>query len=115
MNTTPLRGYTIVSLLSQEMLRKMEKPENAAKGNNWREFSFYDLFSMLREEVAELSEQVMFVDSPDCHPSRENLNAIISECADVANFCAMIVDKASAIRSHIEVIEIASQSRIVPA
>ena len=67
-----------------EMAKKLGLPKNEAKGSYMAEKP-EDLFLSFVTEAKELSEAL----SAD-QPSSPNGPAIISECADVANFAMMI-------------------------
>jgi len=78
------RGKKQVEWFREQMLQKLQ--ENSHK-SGWKDIPLCDLLSLLRMEVLELEEEL----------SREeiNANALIRECADVANFAMMIADIAS--------------------
>ena len=59
--------------------------ENAYKGS-WREVSTGSLFTLLLHEVAELNEAL--------HDAKPDRFKVVSECADILNFAAMIADLA---------------------
>lgn len=61
--------------------------KNRIKGDRkaWLDTDYQILFDKLQEETEELRHEVYYED---------NYEAIISECADVANFAMMIADKA---------------------
>ena len=77
--TTPAQEKQLVANLSREMLRKL-------RVNRWKEhwcnLSALEARDALEEEVAELNEAVVNGDP----------RLIREECADVANFAAMIAD-----------------------
>jgi len=59
-------------------------PKNVAKGD-WRDMSYYELLTRLRDELAELQEEI------DHGPQ----GSIVMEACDVAAFAFMIADKAA--------------------
>ena len=65
------------------MLKKMRKHRKKA---HWRTVTNEYLFTRLCDEAEELANELM-VDKPSA-------KSIILECADIANFCMMIADKA---------------------
>lgn len=70
------------------MERKLREKDH--KGG-WDDMDFGVLLIMLREEVQELDDAIeTYKDTPD----GENLEDMILECADVANFAMMIADRA---------------------
>lgn len=69
---------------------------NAHK-SHWREESMGWLLDRLREEAGELSNAILQLDSSG-NKTEELKRAVISECADVANFAAMIADVARDMR-----------------
>jgi len=92
-----IRGEMMVMNLAQEQMRKLRLPENRSKGS-WENDHPLTLFVRLTEEVRELREELHLSFSFSSHSSmlrREDLDKILSECADVANFAAMIADVCS--------------------
>ena len=81
--TTPERTASteaeLVQWFGDHMLAKLR--ENAHKGH-WSTVDAQQLLEMLRAEVVELGEAF----------AGESIEAIVRECADVANFAAMIAD-----------------------
>ena len=65
--------------------KQMEKnlKENDHK-SGWQGMDVSELWSMLNEEMSELSYEI--------HDDKPTAEFIISECADVANFAMMIAD-----------------------
>lgn len=70
--------------------RKLRMPANIAKGDTWMQESTEDLLKLAYEEMAELADELSEM---AIRPSPMSARKVIDECADVANFLAMIVDK----------------------
>ena len=73
----PREDHRIIAALSERMADKMEKNRHKA---HWNTVSQAWLFSRLEEELTELEQALMLGGDVE------------SECADVANFAAMIAD-----------------------
>lgn len=89
------RGKVMIDHLVLEMERKLQSPQNLRKGQ-WDHDHPHALFVRLCEEIKELRDELETVFS-NCVNTRhlitnEEYNAILSECADVANFAGMIAD-----------------------
>ena len=81
-----MRGEEEVKWFSEQMLAKLER--DAHKGG-WEDETYFGLLSGVTREVFELTEELttsLF--------EEYDYEAIIKECADVANFAMMIADKA---------------------
>lgn len=87
----PVVDLSAVDALANAMLLKLRS--NARKGH-WADIPFADLFSMLSEEVRELDGALLDLLCNDGASSKA-AEAVLMECADVANFCAMIADNAA--------------------
>ena len=73
-----------------DMLRKLRKNSHKA---HWNTVTHWYLFGRLNEEVSELSKALNKRYSIQPTADRKELSqAIIDECADVANFAMMIAD-----------------------
>lgn len=77
------RGSTALIRLGRQCLAKLNEPRNVAKGG-WDACHPMELLRLLEVEVKELRAALSHLS-----PNRED---VISECADVANFAAMIAD-----------------------
>lgn len=71
----------------QEMLTQLSDNEHKS---SWRKDSYKTLRSRLLHELEEMEDELFY----DHNKYRLDLRALISECADVANFAMMIADKA---------------------
>lgn len=67
---------------------KLSRKENTAKGDDWTDMEYGDLFARLREEANELGFAVCDSREPD---------EILREAGDVLNFVRFICDKAGAL------------------
>ena len=85
MLTPSVARNQIVDDLAVAMRRKLNLPRNIEKGNNWRGAPYTYMLQRLEEEVRELWEAIELDKDP---------GEVIEEAADVANFAAMIADKA---------------------
>lgn len=97
------RVYGMLMDLEKEQMRKMLLPENVAKGS-WEHDHPLTLYVRLVEEMAELREELHLSFTYSKPPGRhliteEEYQEILSECADVANFAAMIADVCSRLRA----------------
>lgn len=90
-SAAPLVDLSAVDALANAMRLKLRS--NARKGH-WADIPFADLFSMLSEEVRELDGALLNLLCND-GASNDTTKAVLMECADVANFCAMIADNAA--------------------
>ena len=79
-----LKISTVVNWFSMKMLNKLNK--NSVKGFTWRRENADFLLQRMTDEVLELAEEL--------GKDEMDKGAIISECADVANFAMFIADKA---------------------
>jgi NTP pyrophosphatase (non-canonical NTP hydrolase) len=79
----------MVEELKKDMLLKLQKRQKAGKTDNWRELGLSVLFQRLTEELLELQVELKNIEldsgSADFDDARR-------ECADVANYTAMIHD-----------------------
>ena len=73
---------SVVRWFSEIMLGKLQV--NKCKGMTWRNESAENLFKRMVEEGGELYDEI----------KKRDKEAIIKECADVANFAMMIADNA---------------------
>lgn len=76
--------HTVVQWFSQRMLNKLAK--NRHKGFIWRSDNAGHLFDRLKDEVIELGTELL--------NEKMDKEAIINECANIANFAMFIADKA---------------------
>jgi hypothetical protein len=82
----------IVEELKKEMLLKLAERQKT-KNDNWRDEDIIDLKKKLQEECAELDyEVIQIVIESDV----ADFDAARKECADVANYAAIIHDKLNA-------------------
>ena len=79
----------MVAILATAQARKLREPQNRAKGT-WHAASAMELMKALEAELRELAGAVLAADwgDPVC------VAAVVSECADVANFAGMICQNA---------------------
>lgn len=77
----------ICELLTGRMRLKLRK--NCVKAH-WLEQETYELWYRLKDEVYELDHALLGYKT---NPSSSNFKNVLNECADVANFAAMIMDK----------------------
>lgn len=73
---------------------KLLMPDNVAKGDNWSYSSLHELFQKALIEMGELLEAINDYEKLQ-YTDKDITNNIIYECADVANYLAMICDKVS--------------------
>ena len=87
------RDLSIVVKLGRNMYRKLRKRAVKYKDSpSWRGHSMSSLWIRAEQELAETSEAI----STFLHyPTLENQRALQMECADVANFMAMLSDRAA--------------------
>jgi hypothetical protein len=78
------RGEREVKRFAEAMIEKLNEPEKIAKGD-WKQYNAWYHFDRLEQEIAELKLELI----GGSNTSRE---AILKECADVANFAMMIAD-----------------------
>ena len=78
-----------VAWFAAEMEKKLAAKDDEHGGSSWPSASWARLFSLLKDEFDEL-EKVLEEQPLGGH----NMDAIIEECADVANFAMMIADQA---------------------
>lgn len=90
-----VRGELEVNRLKHHMLLKLSDPRCAGKGC-WKNIPLGRLSYLLHDEVEELRGAIASYQSSVTVDSLrgEILESIIGECADVANFCMMILDAA---------------------
>lgn len=82
-----MRDYaTMIDKLQTRMLKKLRQNEHKL---SWKNLDLYDLMLGLESEHTELKEAAKMVLSS---PTPENIEALVDECADLANFCGFIVD-----------------------
>ena len=86
-----MRGWHAIMNLAQVSLMKLNQDRNAAKGG-WADVCPHDLLKLLRREVVELEQAVAIWDAPTGMTLADASEDVIQECADVANFAAMIAD-----------------------
>lgn len=72
----------ITKNLAGYMLRKLR--QNSHK-QHWRNETIPELLEKMKREIIELEEAIQF----------EPFENVVNEAADVANFCAMIIDNVS--------------------
>lgn len=79
-----MRGKSTIEALMRVQLEKLNDPRNVAKGG-WIDEDPMHLFHLLEVEVRELQASLyaMRINDPD---------EVARECADVANFAAMIAE-----------------------
>jgi hypothetical protein len=77
-------GEREVKKFAEAMIEKLNEPEKIAKGD-WKQYNAWYHFDRLEQEIAELKLELI----GGSNTSRE---AILKECADVANFAMMIAD-----------------------
>lgn len=78
-----------VDWFTERMKDKLREPRNEAKGG-WRADGLWTLLRRFEDESAELWDEVCEDDAYNIG----NVEAIISEAVDVANFAMMIADRA---------------------
>jgi hypothetical protein len=83
-----------VDWFAAKMKEKLRRPKNVAKGA-WWEATPEDLFDLLQAEMEELDIQLNMFGPLGI----ANMEKIIDECCDVANFAMMLADQA---RRHAE-------------
>jgi NTP pyrophosphatase (non-canonical NTP hydrolase) len=76
--------------MAGEMGRKLRENRGTGK-HHWRETGYYWLLTRLRDEIEELRDAIALSDDPEM---------IWAEAADVANFAAMIADRAEWLKSE---------------
>lgn len=77
------RGEREVKRFAEAMIEKLNEPEKNQKGD-WRQYNAWYHFDRLEQEIAELKIELI--------GSNTSKEAILKECADVANFAMMIAD-----------------------
>ena len=75
------RGRACLQHLSEYQLKKFHQ---RAPHGDWRDTPPAELYRLLQLEVVELGEALAI------RQTRDNPHEVCSECADVANYCAMI-------------------------
>ena len=78
-----------IATLSLEARSKLAMQRNRDKGT-WEKYRPYELIQLLQKEQMELAAAVVAVDWND----EACVDAVARECADVAGFCAFILDNA---------------------
>lgn len=76
-----------VEFCSVEMEKKLRQNDHK---NPWENLNIWHLFDRTKEELGELEVAIAVY---QVEPTLENINAVISECADVCNFAHMIMGK----------------------
>ena len=71
----------VVKWFAERMENKLMQNEHK---NGWRNMSIEDLYARMLDEVSGLQSEINFPD--------QDKDAIIKECANVANFALMIAD-----------------------
>ena len=83
------RGEREVKRFAEAMIEKLNEPEKIAKGD-WKQYNAWYHFDRLEQELTELKLELI----GGSNTSRE---AILKECADVANFAMFIADVTGAL------------------
>lgn len=85
-----MRGTRTILNLAHRCIQKLNEPQNVKKGS-WNNADPHELLRALRVELSELTYALNIWDTPDGH-TKDTMRAVILECADVANYAAMLAE-----------------------
>jgi hypothetical protein len=88
-----VRDLSIVIKLGRNMYRKLRKRAVKYKDSpSWRGHTMWSLWFRGADEMTEAGDALFVFEA---NPTLENQRALQMECADVANFMAMLSDRAA--------------------